>query len=211
MPANDNELNRYLAAEKKFSKIEVFEQRPSVGGVWNYTPLNVLDNEFSIPRTQPTKLPDTAVWTDSSSEAQFVSPVYDFLETNIPHTLMNYSDRSFPENSSLFPQHAVVKDYLDAYAKELEPMLSLATQVLHVRKVQSTDRAPSCWEVEVLDLQTNKRRTEEFDAVMVASGHYNDPFIPDIKGLASFNRAHPGCVSHSKYYRRPDQYAGKVR
>ncbi|KAK7755787.1 monooxygenase [Diatrype stigma] len=198
---------KYLAAEKRFSKIEVFEQRASVGGIWNYTPLNVLDEEFSIPRTQPTKLPDTAVWTDSSSEAQFVSPVYDFLETNIPHTLMNYSDQIFPESSSLFPQHAVVKDYLDAYAKELEPMLSLGTQVLHVKKVQGTNRA--YWEVEVLELQTNKRRTEEFDAVMVASGHYNDPFIPDIKGLAEFNRAHPGCVSHSKFYRRPDQYAGK--
>lgn len=137
-----------------------------------------------------------------------MSPVYDFLETNIPHTLMNYSDKAFPETSSLFPRHEVVREYLESYAKELEPMLSLGTQVLSIKKTQNTSRAR--WEVEVLDLKTDKRRIEEFDAVMIASGHYNDPFIPEIKGLAEFNRIHPGCISHSKFYRRPDQYADKV-
>ncbi|CAJ2510613.1 Uu.00g062380.m01.CDS01 [Anthostomella pinea] len=198
---------KYLAAEHKFSQIDVFEQRASVGGVWNYTPLNVVDNEFTVPRTQPTKLPDTAVWTNDDPEAQFVSPVYDFLETNIPWHLMNYSDQKFPEGSSLFPKHAVVKQYLEDYAREVKPMLSLGTQVLGIQKVQSGTQM--CWEVEVLELKSNQKRTSEFDAVLVASGHYNDPFIPDIKGLAEFNRLHPGCISHSKFYRRPDQYRGK--
>lgn len=200
---------RYLKAERKFSKIEVFEQRSSVGGLWNYTSLNVLDKEFTIPRTQPTKLPDTVIRTGDSTDAQFVSPVYDFLETNIPHSLMNYSDQKFPETAPLFPPHRVVKDYLEAYADELRPILSLATQVLGVRKVRSEKKIR--WEVEVLDLKTSQRRSEEFDAVMICSGHYNDPFIPEIKGLAEFNRVHPGCVSHSKFYHRPDQYTGKVR
>ena len=199
---------RYLKAERKFSKIEVFEQRSSVGGLWNYTSLNALDKEFTIPRTQPTKLPDTVIRTGNSPEAQFISPVYEFLETNIPHSLMNYSDQRFPETVALFPSHRVVKDYLEAYADEIRPIISLSTQVLGVRKVQ-TEKKMS-WEVEVLDLKTNQRRCEEFDAVMICSGHYNDPFIPEIKGLAEFNRMHPGCISHSKFYRRPDQYTNKV-
>lgn len=201
---------KYLTAEKKFSKIEVFEQRAEVGGVWNYTPLNVADNDFSIPRTQPTKLPDTPIWAKddaASAAAQFVSPVYDFLETNIPHSLMNYSDQKFPDGSALFPKHVVVKKYLDDYAVDIKDLLRLETQVLGVKRIKDGSRV--CWEVEVLDLKTRQKRTEEFDAVAVASGHYNDPFIPDIKGLAQFNEMHPGAVSHSKFHRRPDQYQGK--
>ncbi|KAI1498036.1 putative flavin dependent monooxygenase [Biscogniauxia marginata] len=198
---------KYLVAEKKFSKIEVFEQRSTVGGIWNYTPLSVVDNEFTIPRTRPSTLPDTAIWANELTGPQFVSPVYNFLETNIPHTLMNYSDRRFPEGSPLFPGHAVVRQYLEDYARELQSVLSLHTQVLSVQKI--LNGAQSCWELEVLDMKTNWKRTIKFDAVVVASGHYNDPFIPDIKGLDEFDRMYPGCVSHSKFYRLPDQYEGK--
>lgn len=200
--------SRYLAAETKFSKIEVFEQRANPGGLWNYTALNVVDQDFSVPRTRPTKYGDTAIWTDECPEAQFVSPVYDFLETNIPNTLMNYCDFPFPEGSSLFPKHAVVKKYLHDYAEEIKDLLTLETQVVSVRKVGRDAGAE--WELELLDLKTKASRTEHFDAVLVASGHYNDPFIPNIEGLASFNEKHPGVVTHSKFYRRPDQYAGKV-
>ncbi|KAH7021305.1 thiol-specific monooxygenase [Microdochium trichocladiopsis] len=195
---------KYLAAEKKFTKIEIFEQRADPGGVWNYTALNVIDDEFTIPRTKPTTSPDTAISTGGDEAAQFVSPVYDQLETNIPHTLMNYSDAKFPKDCSLFPPHQLVRQYLHDYAEELKPILSLQTQVLSI-----TRSAESGWDVRVLDLKTKQERTTRFDAVLVASGHYNDPFIPNIKGLAEFDKANPGSISHSKFYRRPDQYAGK--
>lgn len=200
-------LYRYLLAEKKFSQVQIFEQRATSGGVWNHTSITQEDDDFTVPRTAPTQRPDQAIYTDSSEAAQFVSPVYDFLETNIPHVLMNYSDQKFPEGSSLFPPHRVVLEYLQEYAEELKSYTSLSTQVLRVQKVVSGDEM--CWEVETKDLKTMQTHKQEFDAVAVASGHYNDPFIPEIPGLKEFDQKYPGAISHSKFYRRPDQYAGK--
>lgn len=51
---------------------------------------------------------------------------------------------------------------------------------------------------------------ERFDAVIVASGHYNVPYIPKIEGLADLEKARPGSVKHSKMFRGRDAYRGKV-
>ncbi|KAK1975150.1 thiol-specific monooxygenase [Colletotrichum cereale] len=198
---------KYLLAEKKFSKVQVFEQRDTVGGVWVYSSLNVIDSDFSIPRTRPTKNPDTAITIEGHEAKQFVSPVYDYLETNIPHTLMNYSDQKFPSKASLFPPHQVVKKYLEDYAEELKPTISLSTQVLSVKKAINDNQVH--WEVETRDLRTDETSKAYFDAVLVASGHYNDPFIPNIPGLAGFDKAYPGSISHSKFYRNAAQYDNK--
>lgn len=205
-------ISRYLKAENKFSKIEVFDQRATAGGLWNYTPLQVVDSDFTIPRTKPSDRPDTLVHDDNDADTAppvVVSPVYDQLETNIPHTLMNYCDQTFPEGSALFPPHVVVQKYLHKYAENVAPLLSLETQVLDVRRTKAADNKSAAWEIDVQHVPSGAKRTTEFDAVVVANGHYNDPFVPDIAGLAAFNEAHPGVVTHSKFYRRPDPFKGQ--
>lgn len=52
---------------------------------------------------------------------------------------------------------------------------------------------------------------EEFDAVVVASGHYTVPHVPYIDGLEEFASAYPGSVEHSKGYRGAEKYRQKVR
>ncbi|KAF4986605.1 hypothetical protein FDECE_15864 [Fusarium decemcellulare] len=200
---------KYLLAEKKFSKVHIFEQRATAGGVWNYTPL-ARESGFSVPRTKPSNVPDQALWPKDGGDVQFMSPIYDSLETNIPHSLMNYTDKVFFKDASqgsLFPRHSVVLQYVQEYAEELTPHISYQTQVLNVEKPGSDRSQP--WQVEVLDLKTNKATKNEYDAVVVASGHYNDPFVPDIKGLKEFEISYPGTISHSKYYRRADAYQDK--
>ncbi len=49
-------------------------------------------------------------------------------------------------------------------------------------------------------------RLYEFDAVVVASGHYNMPRVPDIEGLKEWKAAIPDRVIHSKQYRHPENY-----
>jgi cation diffusion facilitator CzcD-associated flavoprotein CzcO len=196
-------------AENTFSKIEVFEQRSSVGGVWCATPTETVDVNFTIPRTQPSQIPSIPAWTgpDSHSQFAFVSPVYDSLDTNIPHTLMNYSDQAFPVGSSLFPPHTVVREYLERYADDIRPYLSLGTQVLDISPAGTQGGK---WIVAVKDVATGKERKETFDAVVVANGHYDDPYVPSIKGIQEWNAAYPATISHSKFYRRPDEFINKV-
>lgn len=121
---------------------------------------------------------------------------------------MGYSDWKFPKGTSLFPSHQAVKQYLQDYAKELLPHIVFHTQVFDVQLRDET--AKSRWTVSVQNLRTQLRSRHEFDAVVVASGHYNDHYIPDIAGLREWNEAYPGSISHSKHYRRPEQYTDKV-
>lgn len=52
---------------------------------------------------------------------------------------------------------------------------------------------------------------ETYDAVVVASGHFNVPWIPPMEGLEEFERDRPGSVMHSKMFRGRDELRGKVR
>lgn len=51
--------------------------------------------------------------------------------------------------------------------------------------------------------------SEEFDAVVIATGHYTVPYIPQFPGLEEFATAHPGVVTHSKSFRDPSAYTNK--
>ncbi|KAJ4347538.1 hypothetical protein N0V95_005322 [Ascochyta clinopodiicola] len=50
---------------------------------------------------------------------------------------------------------------------------------------------------------------KEFDNVVVASGHYHAPRVPDIPGLTEWKRRYPQRVQHSKGYRKPEDFHGK--
>lgn len=211
MPSNEHRVfSRYLLAEKAFSAITIFEQRDEVGGVWCHTSHNPVEEDFAVPHTKPATAVEKPVPTEQTNgKIIFQSPVYDLLETNIPHTLMGYSDWKFPKGVSLFPSHQTVKQYLQGYAKKLLSLIVFHTQVLDVR-LRDEKTANCGWKVLVQDLCTQVCSTYEFDAVVVASGHYNDHYIPDITGLREWNKIYPGSISHSKHYRRPEQYINQV-
>ncbi|KAL8308144.1 hypothetical protein RB597_000567 [Gaeumannomyces tritici] len=78
--------------------------------------------------------------------------------------------------------------------------------------VELVEKAGEEWEVTLRREQGEGRDywwAERFDAVVVASGHYNVPYVPAIEGLDEFQRARPGSVLHSKYFRGRDQFRGK--
>ncbi|GKU07729.1 unnamed protein product, partial [Fusarium langsethiae] len=50
---------------------------------------------------------------------------------------------------------------------------------------------------------------ERFDAVVVASGHYNIPWFPVVQGFLEYNQRFPGAILHSKHFRGGRYYKGK--
>jgi len=66
------------------------------------------------------------------------------------------------------------------------------------------------WSVTTSDLPSLEENIREYDAVIVASGHYTVPFIPDITGIREWDKQNPGCISHSKFFRRPEDFKDKV-
>lgn len=52
--------------------------------------------------------------------------------------------------------------------------------------------------------------SETFDALVVASGHFSVPYVPAIEGLKEFTARYPDRVEHTKQYRGPEKFRGKV-
>jgi hypothetical protein len=104
----------------------------------------------------------------------------------------------------------VVKRYLEDIFQDYLHLASLNTTVEKVEKrdqkwiltlrqsghLDGTELKDYWWE-------------EQFDAVIVASGHYSVPFVPHIPGLGAALARYPTVFEHSKEYRRADDYVDK--
>jgi cation diffusion facilitator CzcD-associated flavoprotein CzcO len=219
---------KYMLAEKAFEKIDILEQRREVGGVWKLTS-NVLSKKTPIPQLDPNyhvekpylPVPQDRAEKSLSEQAQidpFESPLYDMLETNIPKSLMRYSDLAFADDLPLFPRHEDVLDYCRQYAEDVKELIKFPHRVTDVHPVlgrehqdhtsESEGTAPS-WSVTTLNEATQSRTTDTYDAVLIASGHYAVPYVPAIKGVNEWSSAYPDTIIHSKAYRNPDQFANK--
>ncbi|KAK8038205.1 hypothetical protein PG994_014972 [Apiospora phragmitis] len=194
---------KYLLAQKSFKTVTIFERSADVGGVWNYS---------TAPPTDWTT--DTGeVQKDANGKPLFPSPMYDQLHTNIPASLMQFSDLSLttPDDRRVFPSRQRVQAYLQEYAAEVRDRIRFSTIVLDVRPDDTSTRTPR-WHLRSRNLlaadDDAAEKTEVYDAVVVASGHYNEPHVPAVAGLHEFVEGHPGVVRHSKQYRTPEPHRG---
>lgn len=95
-PSNKADVGRYLLAEKAFERIDVYEQRFRVGGVWDYSPEQKTPDDLPVPSVTPHAGLAKPKWLQSGTrkalggrveeDSLFLSPLYDRLETNIPRT-----------------------------------------------------------------------------------------------------------------------------
>ncbi|KAK2855755.1 hypothetical protein FQN49_004874 [Arthroderma sp. PD_2] len=203
---------KYLLAEQCFEQIEVFEQRSSVGGVWNLTPAEDKDQTVTtVPAEDPNVPLDEPFWharipQASKKEAIFLSPLYDGLETNIPQGLMRFSDLSFPDKTRLFPKSETVLEYLERYSLDVKHLIQFEVQVVNLKP---EDKSIGTWAVTRKDLVSGALQTDVYDAVVIANGHYNTPNLPSVPGIIAWKEAYPRGIIHSKQYFDPTPYKNK--
>lgn len=166
------------------------------------------DSVVSIPQLDSKIPPEKPIWhrvngAEERLEAVFLSPLYSGMEANIPKLLMQYSDQSFSPDEQLFPRSQTVLDYIEKYAKDIRSLIQFETQV---HEVVLDDPERSTWAVTWKNLQSGLMHMGRYDAVVVATGNYNVPYLPDIEGIVTWNEAYPGIISHSKYYDTPDPF-----
>ena len=212
--------NRYLLAENAFSKIKIFEQRASVGGLWNYTAaVEKASDRDCIPKTNPRADLERRIWSEGPADGNgdqindevpvYMSPIYDRLESNIPRQLMGFSDLDWPRDCQLFPRHETVLEYLEHYAWDILDLIELRTKVLDV-----TSTKDDKWLVTTQQQHSSKGHStapleSTFDAVVIANGHFSVPNVPKVTGIETWERNYPGSILHSKFYRQPDSYVDK--
>lgn len=125
----------------------------------------------------------------------------------------------WPEGSEDF----VSQDHLEQYVQRLAEHTGAHEKTLYDTSVESVHKAPGSphWTLQSrtlvrLGTSANQKedfkfidRTWQFGAVMVASGHYHEPRVPDIPGLQDLKRRFPDRVMHSKRYRTPETFRDK--
>ncbi|MDG2238081.1 MAG: NAD(P)/FAD-dependent oxidoreductase [Arenicellales bacterium] len=175
------------AAEKGVEVPEVvcFERQADWGGIWNYT---------------------WRTGTDEHGEPVHCS-MYRYLWSNGPKECLEFADYTFEEHFgrpiASYPPRAVLWDYIKGRVEKA----GVRSQIRFsspVRWVQYNDDKDN-FSITVQNLLDDQSYTEEFDYVIVASGHFSTPNVPDFEGLATFN----GRVMHAHDFRDALEFKDK--
>ncbi len=172
-------------AGTEIPEIVCFEKQDNWGGLWNYTWRTGLD--------------------------QYGEPVhcsmYRYLWSNGPKEGLEFADYSFEEHFGKqigsYPPRAVLFDYIEGRVKKagVRDMIRFSTTI----RMVNFDAATEKFSVTVHDLKADRMYAEEFDNVIVASGHFSTPNVPEFEGFGHFN----GRVLHAHDFRDAMEFKDK--
>ncbi len=187
-PSGLAQLRAFQSAAKKgedIPEIVCFEKQDDWGGLWNYT------------------------WRTGTDE--YGEPVhgsmYRYLWSNGPKEGLEFADYTFEEHFgrpiASYPPRAVLFDYIKGRVEkaDVRKWIRFRTPVRHV----TYDDASGMFTVTVHDLVNDKEYSEDFDHVVVASGHFSTPNIPQFEGFDTFN----GRVLHAHDFRDALEFKDK--
>lgn len=187
-PSGLAQLRAFQSAKQKgedIPEIVCFEKQDNWGGLWNYTWRTGLD-EYGEP---------------------VHCSMYRYLWSNGPKEGLEFADYSFEEHFgkqiASYPPRAVLFDYIEGRVKKagVRDWIKFSHAVRHVTQDESTKK----FTVTVHDLANDKEFDEEFDNVIVASGHFSTPNVPSYPGFESFN----GRVLHAHDFRDAMEFKDK--
>ncbi|MFF5011400.1 NAD(P)-binding domain-containing protein [Streptomyces phaeochromogenes] len=166
-------------------EVVCFEKQSDWGGLWNYTWRTGLD-EYGDP---------------------VHGSMYRYLWSNGPKECLEFADYTFDEHFGgpipSFPPREVLYDYITGRAKKsnVRQYVQFDSAVRWI----AYDAASETFTVTVENRADSSTRTEEFDWVIVGTGHFSTPNFPEYPGFTAF----PGRVLHSHDFRDAGEFAGK--
>lgn len=166
-------------------EIMCFEKQSNWGGMWNYS-----------WRTGVGKYGEP---THGS--------MYKYLWSNGPKECLEFSDYSFDDHFkkpiSSYPPRPVLFDYIQGRIKKSKARDYIRFDT--TARWVSYDKETKKFTVVLDDLKIDKTYSEEFDYLVVASGHFSTPNMPYFKGIENF----PGAVIHAHDFKGADQFKGQ--
>ncbi|MEM7179146.1 MAG: NAD(P)/FAD-dependent oxidoreductase [Pseudomonadota bacterium] len=187
-PSGLAQLRAFQSAEAKGEEVpEVvcFEKQSDWGGLWNYT---------------------WRTGVDEHGEPVHGS-MYRYLWSNGPKEGLEFADYTFEEHFghpiASYPPRAVLFDYIEGRVKKagVREKIRFSTVCRHVDYDASTGK----FTVAVEHLPEKTRYSEEFDNVVVATGHFSTPNVPFYPGFDTFN----GRVLHAHDFRDALEFKDK--
>ena len=162
-----------------------FEKQSDWGGLWNLDWRTGLD-EYGEP---------------------VQGSMYRYLWSNGPKECLEFADYTFDQHFGRpipsFPPREVLYDYILARAEKsgVKRHIRFNSAVRLVAYCDSVGK----FTVTIEDLKKSRTWSEEFDHVIVATGHFSVPNVPYFDGIESF----PGRVCHSHDFREAHEFAGQ--
>ncbi len=166
-------------------EVVCFEKQSDWGGLWNYSWRTGLD-EFGEP---------------------VHGSMYRYLWSNGPKEGLEFADYYFDDHFgkaiASYPPRAVLFDYIKGRVEkaDVRQWCRFNSPVRHV----TYDDAAERFHLTIKDHAKDREYTEEFDHVIVASGHFSTPNVPQFKGFESFN----GRILHSHDFRDAMEFKDK--
>ncbi len=187
-PSGLAQLRAFQSAHAKgaaMPEVVCFEKQADWGGMWNYTWRTGLD-EHGEP---------------------VHGSMYRYLWSNGPKECLEFADYSFDEHFgrpiSSYPPREVLWDYIQGRVKKagVRDYIRFNTAVKAVR----FDEASRTFTVSAYDYAQGVGIEQVFDFVVVASGHFSTPHVPDFAGFERFS----GRILHAHDFRDALEFKGK--
>ncbi|WP_265742696.1 NAD(P)-binding domain-containing protein [Gordonia liuliyuniae] len=187
-PSGMAALRAFKSAESHGSEVPdivCYEKQDDWGGQWNFT---------------------WRTGTDHYGEPVH-SSMYRNLWSNGPKEALEFAEYTFDEHFgrpiSSYPPREVLWDYIDGRASQS----GVKDKVLfaHAVRWSEFDDETQKFTLTVDDLRHKKTLTEVFDEIIVSTGHFSFPNVPDFDDIETF----PGEVIHAHEFRGAERFAGQ--
>lgn len=187
-PSGMAQLRAFQSAQAKgadIPEIVCFEKQSDWGGQWNYTWRTGLDENGEPVHTS----------------------MYRYLWSNGPKECLEFADYTFEEHFgraiASYPPREVLWDYIKGRVEKagVRKYIRFNSPVRHVVYNAGRDN----FTVTVHDHNEDRIYSEDFDYVVVCSGHFSTPNVPEYPGFMTFG----GRVLHAHDFRDALEFKDK--